>query len=253
MQTEALQPRNARPRHWKKLTTEAWSAATSRVPRLWRRVPSPLQLSGVPAKEKERGAQRRSLKPKAWPWERLAWPPSRQPAVGAPSRAALGTQGPALPRSPAGSPGWGSGTGAPWAQGQARSAVVQPSSQRLRSRRRRRALAASLLLQLGGPAQLCSISLLAGPQPPWNRPLPPPGAAGSPGRRALRGTQPKELGTRRSWGQRRLPGRDQGSPCGPVDPGALLPIAGGLGAARISQWGVFGPLVSGPGLGCFTL
>lgn len=39
---------------------------------------------------------------------------------------------------------------------------MQSSGQRLRSRR---ALAASLLLQPGGLAQLCSISLLAGPQP----------------------------------------------------------------------------------------
>lgn len=46
-----LQPRNARPMHWKKLTTEAWSAATSRVPWVWRRVLSSLQRSGVSAKE----------------------------------------------------------------------------------------------------------------------------------------------------------------------------------------------------------
>lgn len=87
VQTEVLQPRNARPRHWKKLTTEAWSAATSRDSQLWRRVPSPLQLSGVSAKEAGAGHEGGPVNPRPDSGHAsLGLPPTSQPQAPLPGQ-----------------------------------------------------------------------------------------------------------------------------------------------------------------------
>lgn len=108
---------------------------------------------------------------------------------------------------------------------------MQPSGQRPGCSR---ALAASLLLQPGGPTQLCSISLLAGPQslgtalfPLQERPAVPAGVRCA--ALSLENSGHREAGDSADWqGEIEDP---------PVGRGllALLPTAGSLGAARIAQ------------------
>lgn len=97
-----------------------------------------------------------------------------------------------------------------------------------------RAFAASLLLQPGGPTQLCSISLLAGPQSLGTalfplQELPAVPACVRCAELSLENSGRGEAGDSADW-----QGEIEDPPVG-LGLLALLPTAGSLGAARIAQ------------------
>lgn len=169
---------------------------------------------------------------------RLAWPPSRQPASRRrPFQGSSGHAGSRLAPLTRRLTWLGKRDGRARAQGQVRSAAVQANGQCLRSRR---TLAVSLLLQPGGPAQLCSISLLAGPQPPGTALFPLQERPAVPASRrvsvrarcaalSLENSGRGKAGVSADW-----QGEIEDPPVG-RGPLALLPIAGSLRAARIAQ------------------
>lgn len=184
-------------RNWKKLTEEAWAAATSPLPRNWGggsatpRPPSPAFRSPSQARGKgwHRGGPSRSGRALKGP----ASPTPRRPlAAEPPGQGSSGHAGARPARCRAHLAGKRAGRAR--ARGQAGSGTVHPAGRLCHRRSPLPALPPAS--RSAGGSSCVPLAALASPQSPGTAPLPPPGVA----------VGPRQTGARSLAGQHSAPG-----------------------------------------------